>query len=267
MSSKLLKAFLLNVNSNAKQFAKRSSLGANYAPLNQLIRGASSSNVGEKPSYASPPPNGLQLIGETINQRLAEMTAQKPTHVAYKFAQIDVELTYAELKQRIDEIAQNLLRIGFERGNTLAIMLPNSPEFVLTVLAAASIGVIAVLMNPTYKEFEIELMLRRNECRAIVMLDHYKTFNHFSIIQSICPELSGCKANEELKSKKLPHLKHVILVDNILLARRDTANIYRGAMGFSQLERFDSVKRELPYVDINDVFALLFTVSFFLYYS
>jgi acyl-CoA synthetase (AMP-forming)/AMP-acid ligase II len=262
MTSKLLKAFLLNVNSNAKQL---SALPPACIKSNQRLFGKATRGLTtERPSYASPSPDGLQLIGETINQRLADLVAQKPSQVAYKFAQTDVELTYAELKQRIDEIAQNLLRVGLERGHTLAVMLPNSPEFVLTVLAAASIGVISVLMSPTYKAFEIEFMLRRNECRGIVMLDHYKTYNHYEILQSICPELAtfNASAGEELKSKKLPHLKHVILVDNVLMARKNTANFYKGTIGFNQLERFDSIKRELPYVDINDVFALLFTVSY-----
>jgi acyl-coenzyme A synthetase/AMP-(fatty) acid ligase len=216
-----------------------------------------------KLSYANPaPPDGFKLIDDTIDQRIAHMAVHKPDQVAYKFAQTDVELTYRELKQRVDEVAQSLLRIGFTRGDTLAIMLPNSPEFVLTVLAAASIGVIAMMLNPTFNQFELEIMMRKNECKGVVILDSFKSFNHYEVMRNICPELAFTRGGDELSAKKLPHLKHVIVVDNVLIARKNAAQVYPGTTGFSQLERHDSIKLELPLVEKNDVFALLFTVCF-----
>ena len=48
-------------------------------------------------------------------------------------------------------MAQNLLSMGFKKGDRLAIMLPNVPETVVSLIAASQIGVIAVIMNPAYQ--------------------------------------------------------------------------------------------------------------------
>jgi fatty-acyl-CoA synthase len=204
-------------------------------------------------SYSNRNPNGLDLLGINVGDALKEMAVKKPNEIAYKFCLTNTSFSFIDLKQRVDELAQSLLNVGFKHGDRLAIMLPNIPETALTILAAASIGVTFVLMNPAYQLVEIEHMLKKTKSKGIVIVDQLKTLKHYELIKSICPEIETCLKGE-LKSKRLPDLKHIIVTS--LMPKTDE---FKGAWSFHNIQKYDLVKRELPYVDFDDTLALLFT--------
>lgn len=137
-------------------------------------------------------------------------------------------------------------------------MLPNMPELVISLLAASSIGLLVVLMNPAYQLTEIEFMLKKTRAKGIIILDNLKTIQHYSVLQKICPELSS-SSKGELQSKKLPDLKHVFLVKNKLVNEKID---YKGTWSFADdLEKFDRKHLETPHVDFDDPFVMLFTVK------
>ena len=164
-------------------------------------------------------------------------------------------MKFAEVKQRVDEIAQNLLSRGFQKGDRLAVMLPNMPQGNLAILAAASIGVVVVAMNPAYQLVEIEFMLKKTKCKGILMLDNFKTLQHYKILTHICPELLT-SAKGELNSKNLPDLKHVIIA-NVMPNRNDT--LPKGCWSFRDFETFNSNLLSKPSVERDDLLAFLFT--------
>ena len=55
----------------------------------------------------------------------------------------DVELTYAELADRVEALAGRLRQHGIGPGDVVAVMLPNRAELVLTILAAWRLGATA----------------------------------------------------------------------------------------------------------------------------
>lgn len=207
-------------------------------------------------SYALSEHQGLRLLCDTVGDRLDALALAKPNDEAYKYCLTQQGFTFLETKQRIDEIAQNLLNMGFKKGDRLAILLPNVPEMNFTLLAAASIGVVSVIMNPAYQLFEIEYMLKKTSAKGIVMLDNLKTLQHFNILKQICPELES-SLKGELSSKNLPHLKHVIIANNRLM--KDPNQGAKGTWNYEELTKFDSVKIEKPNVDMDDSLAILFT--------
>lgn len=211
-------------------------------------------------SYAVSNTTNLHLLCDTIGERIDTLAQAKPNDISYKFALTQTTFTFRELKQRVDELAQSFLNMGLQKGDRLAIMLPNIPEMNLSVLAAASIGVIAVLMNPAYQLVEIEYMLKKTGAKGIIMLDNLKMLQHYAILNKICPELET-STKGELNSKNLPDLKHVILVKNRLM--NDANMKYSGTWSFNELEKFNSAAKPKPYVDFDDAFAMLFTVSQF----
>ena len=141
----------------------------------------------------------------------------------------------------------------------MALLLPNIPELSYSILAAASIGCIIVLMNPAYQLVEIEYMLKKTKAKGIIMLDNLKTLKHYEILTKICPELNQ-SSKGELNSANLPDLKHVIMVKNRLM--NDKSVKYSGTWSFEELEKHNGSKFDLPFVDPDDPFAMLFTVSY-----
>jgi acyl-CoA synthetase (AMP-forming)/AMP-acid ligase II len=211
-------------------------------------------------SYQNIKPN-FELLGQTVNERFDLMLAKCPDHVAFKFSLTQTSYSFRELKQRIDQIAQHYLDLGFRKGDRLALMLPNMPELVLNIFAAASIGVIVVIMNPAYQFAEIEYMLKKTNAKGVVILDNFKILRHYDILARLAPELTTASKGE-LKSSQLPDLKHVILVNNQLV--NDKSCDYKGTWSFTNdFQKFNKPFKPLPYVDLEDTLALLFTVILF----
>ena len=198
----------------------------------------------------------IQLIGATIGDSLDRMAQKRPNHVAYNFSSSQIKYTFIELKQRVDELAQSLLHMGFRKGDKLALLLPNVPELFVTVLAAGSIGVVSVLMNPAYQMVEIEYMLKKTNAKGVIMLDSLKTLNHYEIMRKICPELDTATRGE-LNSKKLPDLKHVIIAS--LMPNASNQDKFKGAWLFDQISGNLSNKlHDVPHIDIDDDFILMY---------
>ena len=78
-------------------------------------------------------------------------------------------------RQRVDSavraFASRLRAGGLVRGDRLAVMLQNQPEFVISVLAAWRLGLVVVPVNPMYRRVELEHILSDSGVRAAVVLD------------------------------------------------------------------------------------------------
>src|SRR5260370_31661676 len=62
-------------------------------------------------------------------------------------ASVGARLTFSELENRVKGIASALSAQGFNAGDRLALLLPNSPEYIELVYACSWLGVIAVPIN------------------------------------------------------------------------------------------------------------------------
>lgn len=67
-------------------------------------------------SYANNQFGKLDIIGSTIGQRVDAMAVERPNETALKFCLTQQAFSFLELKQRVDELAQNLLNMGFTKG-------------------------------------------------------------------------------------------------------------------------------------------------------
>lgn len=66
-------------------------------------------------------------------------------------AYFDGRLSYREVDELSDSVAGHLAARGLERGDRVAILLQNSPHFVLALLGAWKAGATVVPVNPMYK--------------------------------------------------------------------------------------------------------------------
>ncbi len=75
---------------------------------------------------------------------------------------------FARLADEVDRCAASLQRLGVQKGDRVAILLPNCPQFVVAFCATLRVGGIAVPFNPLYSSREIEYQLR--DCGAALAL-------------------------------------------------------------------------------------------------
>lgn len=81
------------------------------------------------------------------------------------------QLTYRRLRAQVDHFAAALDELGVRQGDRVALMLPNSPQFVIAFFAALRLGAIVVNINPTYTAPELQHQLADSGAETIVLLN------------------------------------------------------------------------------------------------
>jgi acyl-CoA synthetase (AMP-forming)/AMP-acid ligase II len=102
--------------------------------------------------------------GVTMTDRpaepLAALLAQPaPTRAALIVPETGQALTYAQLATRVEMLARRLAGLGVNRGDRVALALPNGPDIVLVLLAITALGAAAAPLNPAYTESEFGFYL------------------------------------------------------------------------------------------------------------
>ncbi|MFF8787481.1 AMP-binding protein [Streptomyces sp. NPDC015125] len=108
-----------------------------------------------------PPPSMLHAFRAAVG-RVPDRTA---------LAYFDGRLSYAETDALSDGIAAHLAERGFRRGDRAALMLQNTPHFVLALLGVWKAGGVVVPVNPMYKSAEMRHILDDAEVTAVICAD------------------------------------------------------------------------------------------------
>ncbi|WMT78192.1 AMP-binding protein [Bradyrhizobium sp. Ash2021] len=154
--------------------------------------------------------SGPPLIGKTIGALLDEVSATDGGREALVVAHQKIRWTYSELKSRSDAFASGLLSLGLEPGDRVGIWAPNCAEWTVAQFATAKAGLILVNINPAYRLSELEHVLRAVGCRALITAARFKTSDYIAMIRELVPELGN--GSSELKSSRLPELRHVVSI-------------------------------------------------------
>jgi len=99
-------------------------------------------------------PNALALVDPANKQRV---TGQLPR-----------QLTYAQADRAISALAAHFTESGLPSHSVIAVQLPNTIEFMLTVLAAHRAGLVVAVLPQLWRQAELVSALNRTSARAIV---------------------------------------------------------------------------------------------------
>lgn len=107
-------------------------------------------------------------------------------------------IIFAELIKNVEHCAAGLLRHGIQKGDRIAVILPNWPEFVVAYFAAARLGAVIVPLSTRYRHNEVEYMLRNCGAKALIVCAEFISFDYIAMINEVRPNT--------------PDLQHVIVV-------------------------------------------------------
>ncbi|MGH3397227.1 MAG: AMP-binding protein [Streptosporangiaceae bacterium] len=96
------------------------------------------------------------MSGPTL---IALLDRGEPSHPAFVVPEDGEELTYAQVADRVETLAQRLAGAGVRRGDRVALALPNGPDFVLLLLGIIALGAAAAPLNPAYTQSEFGFFL------------------------------------------------------------------------------------------------------------
>jgi len=111
-----------------------------------------------------------------LDQFLTDAAAKHPDHTATIFGAavgsrvLDASLTYRQLDDLVNRFAAGLQHKGVEKGDRVAIMLPNCPQFIIAAYATWRIGGIVVCCNPLYVAREVEHLVNDSGTETFVVM-------------------------------------------------------------------------------------------------
>jgi len=105
----------------------------------------------------------------TMYELFIEAVKKNPRGTATLF--FGAKILYGELNRRVDLFANSLAALGVERGDRVALVLPNFPLYPIAHLAVMKLGGILVPTNPLYVERELAYQLNDAGAETVVILD------------------------------------------------------------------------------------------------
>ncbi|HEV7772609.1 MAG TPA: AMP-binding protein, partial [Conexibacter sp.] len=170
----------------------------------------------------------------TLGEALRRTAAAHPHIVAVRTLDDDVSLTWADLRERVDAIARGLAGLGVARGDTVALMMGNRPEFHLCDLAAVTLGATPFSIYQTFTAEQIRYVVGDAGARVAI------------VEQAHLPEMLEAR-------RELPALEHVIVVDG---------DAPEGTVALAEVEGSNAdfdVDAALAAVQPDDVVTLIYT--------
>ena len=111
--------------------------------------------------------------GRTMIEMLRARVRTDPSATALEMADGSESVTYADLLQRAEKVSTGLQELGFGRGDSLALWLPNSIEWVVFEFAAARLGILVVPLNTRYKIGEVAHLLKVGNTSALIFMPDF----------------------------------------------------------------------------------------------
>ena len=114
-------------------------------------------------------PASIDYPKQALHELVDEVAKRSPHHVALEF--LGKSLTYTEFAESVRRFANCLQTLGLNKGERVAIMLPNCPQGVIAYFATLMAGGVVVQTNPLYVERELQHQLVDSGAKMILCLD------------------------------------------------------------------------------------------------
>ncbi|WHY96227.1 long-chain-fatty-acid--CoA ligase [Peribacillus simplex] len=119
--------------------------------------------------YPEQIPAVLSYEDKPLYSFLKESAEEFPDKVSIHFQ--GKELTFREVHESALKFASYLKSIGLQKGERVAVMLPNCPQGVISFFGILMAGGVVVQTNPTYTERELEYQMKDSGAKIILAMD------------------------------------------------------------------------------------------------
>ncbi|HSH27498.1 MAG TPA: AMP-binding protein, partial [Wenzhouxiangella sp.] len=89
------------------------------------------------------------------------------------YVNFGAELTFGQIDRHSAAFAARLQAMGLEKGDRIAIMMPNVLQYPIAVFGALRAGLVVVNTNPLYTARELKHQLNDSSAKAIVIMDNF----------------------------------------------------------------------------------------------
>jgi len=191
---------------------------------------------------------------ESLVGLMADSFAKYANRTAYSYMGQDI--SYAQTDVKSHALAAYLQSLGLEKGDRVAIMMPNVPQYPVAVAAILRAGLVVVNVNPLYTPRELEHQLKDSGAKAIVIIENFAITLQKCIAETQVKHVVLCAMGDMLRMPKgalvnfvVRHVKN--LVPSFYLPRAVKFN-----QAVSRGQRATFVK---PLIKSDDIAVLQYT--------
>ena len=153
----------------------------------------------------------LPLFEKTIGQWLEKWATETPEKEALVYSDRNLRFTYAQLNERVDNLAKGFMELGVTKGTHVGIWATNVPDWLTVLYACAKLGAVAITVNTNYKQSELEYVCQNSDMHTLCIIDRERASDFVDMVYAMLPELKSCQRGN-LKSEKFPQLKNVVFI-------------------------------------------------------
>src|SRR2546427_6600300 len=121
--------------------------------------------------YEQGVPAQLDIPDRPLTWLLDQTVSHHAGHTAFIY--YGTKLSYAQLSSLANRFATGLQKLGIQKGDRVAMALPNIPQFPIAFYGALRAGAVVVPTNPLYTEREMQHQLADSGARMLIMLDDF----------------------------------------------------------------------------------------------
>src|SRR5216684_6518483 len=143
-------------------------------------------------SYWQAESEGIELLETTIGDLLDRRAEELPTQEAVVYScypefgdALNIRWTYQEYRERANTVAKGLLALGLSKGDHIAVLAANLPEWPLLMMGAAKAGLVLVTINPVLQAAEIEYILKQGDVRALFFMAKVRNHDCLETMRSL----------------------------------------------------------------------------------
>ncbi len=192
----------------------------------------------------------LPLFEKTIGEWLEKWAHETPDKEAIVYSDRNLRFTYAQLNERVDNLAKGFMEIGVTKGSHVGIWATNVPDWLTVLYACAKLGAVAITVNTNYKQSELEYVCQNSDMHTLCIIDRDRESDFVGMVYNMLPELKTCQRGR-LESTKFPMLRNVVFIGQ---------EKYRGMFNIPELlllgrnsmmdEEYAQVKRSVSCFDV-----------------
>ncbi|MDR1003870.1 MAG: AMP-binding protein [Prevotellaceae bacterium] len=153
----------------------------------------------------------MQLSERTLGGWLEHWAETTPDKEFLVYSDRNLRFTWKQFNRRVDDMAKGLVAIGVERGTHVGLWAANVPDWLTILYACAKIGAVAVTVNTSYKQTELEYLCENSDMHTLCIVNGEKDSDFVQMTNAMLPELKSCQRGH-LKSERFPYMKNVVYV-------------------------------------------------------
>jgi malonyl-CoA/methylmalonyl-CoA synthetase len=146
-------------------------------------------------------PRKVTMVGECLRDCFSDSFSMRGEKKAIRFFRkgvVETEISYRELNQDSNRMANTFLALGVGKGDRVVFYLPKSLGFVVAHLAVQKIGAIAVPLNPGFKRSEMAYLLEDTEATLVLSGSEQE-----AVVKDIAPRLTTIAIDTERTYQEL----------------------------------------------------------------